>query len=704
MKLKTVKFLVIILTIIGSTALIIGQVKTCHATIPRSASLQGASGNSSEEFKGNKEEKTICFPNLVPNPGFEEDIDKDLIPDFWKIEDFEQKEDLSTSATEAHKGKKSISIEGKGAWYCTVKDIEPHKYYLFSFWVKRDGWKDGEYPTIQIFDKRMYLNDFFSWGAWIRMSWYMNSEELKQTEIKLMNPGMSHRIYFDDIELVKYSIDLVSPEDNAALNTTLPEFVWRIPDDDKIIKVEVVLSRTADFKDKVVASTLNAMGSSFKIKKKLDAGTWYWRIKDYKNSNMITSSKTRSFSVKSDPFPIGIYGATEDAFDELKEAGFNCVRAGSKKDYVLSAKETGLKCIVSIPGKSSENGLGIRIKELINTNNILCWYLEDEPEGRGISPIHIWKWGNYIHSINENQLTGLALLRSNRASDYGDAVDILMVDPYPVPRRPMTWLSDSIDESSMSMNNKGKQVWAVIQAFGWRYIRDSPILKNAENPTYDEERCLTYLAIVHGVKGILYFTYKCGQYEINDYPEHWNDVKKIVSELSVLSPVLTAPDSNINHVLDLTANVSANVGSGQKYANPKKQFTSPEDSHEGGVEDSNSSLNTQISAVDANGEPAIHYLFKDVNCDLLNGSMLFKDVLKDKESGKKVSDVVDAKTIRFIIAVNVINTPVDADFHSEQLQGNNVYVLFEGRNIKINSGRIKDHFKPYEVHVYVIYE
>ncbi|MFQ5786946.1 MAG: hypothetical protein ACE5H1_03115, partial [Thermodesulfobacteriota bacterium] len=634
------------------------------------------------EVKENEELKAAYFPNLIPNPGLEEDNDDDLIPDFWKIEGFEQKEGLLASTKTAHRGNKSISINGKGVWHCTAKDIEPRKYYLFSFWVKRDGWIDSEYPTIQIFDKKMYLDELFSWGAWMRMSWYLNSEEMRQAEIKLINPGMSHRIYFDDIELIKYDIDLLLPEDNFTLNTSLPEFVWRIPGDDKILDLKIELSRNDDFKDKIVLSTINALGSSFKIREKLGTGDWYWRIKVYKNNNVIASSETRSFSVKSDPFPIGIYGATEDVFGELKEAGFNCVLASSTKDYVLSAKENGLKCIVRIPGKSTANGLDVRIKKLVNTNNILCWYLDDEPEGRGVSPIHIWKWGNYIHSFDENQLTGLALLRSKKASDYGDAVDVLMVDTYPIPRRPMTWLSDSIDESSMSMSKKGKQVWAVIQAFGWRYVRDSPKLKNAKNPTLEEERCLTYLAIVHGAKGILYFTYSGGKYEIKDFPEHWNDVKRIASELNILSPVLTAPDANSHLVLNLTSDVSAHVSRGPKGTDLKKQFTSPDDSQEGDVENSNSSLNTQIYAVDANGEPAIHYMFKDVNCELLNESKLFKVVRKDMESGNEVAGIIDGKTFRFIIAVNVINTAVDAAFHNELLQGNSASVLFEGRNVK----------------------
>ena len=86
MQLKTVKWLVIVLVIIGSTALTIWQVKISHANNPRITSPLGTSTNPSEESKGNEAVKTVYFPNLIPNPGFEKDVDKDLIPDFWKFE------------------------------------------------------------------------------------------------------------------------------------------------------------------------------------------------------------------------------------------------------------------------------------------------------------------------------------------------------------------------------------------------------------------------------------------------------------------------------------------------------------------------------------------------------------------------------------------------------------------------------------------
>ena len=54
---------------------------------------------------------------------------------------------------------------------------------------------------------------------------------------------------------------------------------------------------------------------------------------------------------------------------------------------------------------------------------------------------------------------------------------------------------------------------------------------------------MTYLAIVHGARGILYYCYRGSQYEILDSPEHWADLKRLAGELRELTPVLLSDDS-----------------------------------------------------------------------------------------------------------------------------------------------------------------
>jgi hypothetical protein len=115
-----------------------------------------------------------------------------------------------------------------------------------------------------------------------------------------------------------------------------------------------------------------------------------------------------------------------------------------------------------------------------------------------------------------------------------------MVDPYPIPKMPITWLSDSLEEAKKWA--RGKPVWAVIQAFDWSA---SPLEDDSRSwgrdPTYEEERCLSYLAVVHGAQGLFYYTFEGGSYRIKDHPRHWREVQQVVSELRSIYPLLLAP-------------------------------------------------------------------------------------------------------------------------------------------------------------------
>ena len=101
--------------------------------------------------------------NLIPNPGFEHDRDCDGIPDNWKRKG--SRDSRLVLEKKGHKGTEAVSITGKGTWQCRFKDQLPQGWYLFSFWVKRDGFIDGEYPIVRIFGREILCDELFSWGA-----------------------------------------------------------------------------------------------------------------------------------------------------------------------------------------------------------------------------------------------------------------------------------------------------------------------------------------------------------------------------------------------------------------------------------------------------------------------------------------------------------------------------------------------------------
>jgi hypothetical protein len=128
--------------------------------------------------------------------------------------------------------------------------------------------------------------------------------------------------------------------------------------------------------------------------------------------------------------------------------------------------------------------------------------------------------------------------------------DIMGVDLYPAPRNPLTQVSDEAEIAKAAVAFH-KPVWVVPQAFGWYqytstntdrgHTPSAAELQEGRAPTYEESRCMTYLALTHGAKGLIYYCY----YDLRvlpQYQEMWGWLKSIAAEVKTLSPVLLSPD------------------------------------------------------------------------------------------------------------------------------------------------------------------
>jgi hypothetical protein len=96
-----------------------------------------------------------------------------------------------------------------------------------------------------------------------------------------------------------------------------------------------------------------------------------------------------------------------------------------------------------------------------------------------------------------------------------------------------------------------KPIWLVPQAFAWYqyhstnsdrgHLPTAEELQTGRAPTYEEERCMTYLALVHGAKGLIYYCY----YDLRVLPQYlemWSWMKRIGTEVKALFPVLLSPE------------------------------------------------------------------------------------------------------------------------------------------------------------------
>jgi len=269
-------------------------------------------------------------------------------------------------------------------------------------------------------------------------------------------------------------------------------------------------------------------------------------------------------------FPIGIYSVNPlkqwdppSAFEELKVAGFNAVHTYESdyeylKKYVEKAKDLELKVLL-FPGARIKIGRNIidnemgkvknAVKDLKDSLAILSWYLCDEPDGQKISPGQLNKEMDLIHELDSKHPTAIVVADPKKFDDYTKATDILMVDPYPVPHHPLTKVAESVDLARKATKDK-KPVWAVLQAFGYQNEKRKGWGWERE-PTFEEMKAMTYLAIARGARGIFYYTYHGSQYFVKDSPGHWEDLKTIVRELREIYPILVAPEAG-NVVIDIS--------------------------------------------------------------------------------------------------------------------------------------------------------
>ncbi|RLD36371.1 MAG: hypothetical protein DRI73_00830 [Bacteroidetes bacterium] len=228
-------------------------------------------------------------------------------------------------------------------------------------------------------------------------------------------------------------------------------------------------------------------------------------------------------------FPIGTYGAPESDFSKLKEAGYNFV-VGSPAN-LDAAHAAGLMVSVHINGHDI-NAATDTIAKYKNHPAILCWMMYDEPGYNRADLLYIYNLYNAIYKADPIHPSYLVITTPTVYKSFGHLCDVLAVDTYPITNGIITEVGDNI-ALAYSQIDGNQPVWHCGQMFNWPEQR---------RPNPREHRFMTYLSIIEGVKGMLWYTYKgYGQYLPEDDPELWEAQKIILNELNELSPLILEP-------------------------------------------------------------------------------------------------------------------------------------------------------------------
>lgn len=273
-------------------------------------------------------------------------------------------------------------------------------------------------------------------------------------------------------------------------------------------------------------------------------------------------------------FPMGFYmNSLESHIDEVADSPFNTlliygtdripkVKMTALLDKIQSKNLKLVYCMNDVYPratylekdgwegiKGNENMSRAIVEAYRDHPALLAWYLNDEIPREQQAELM-----DYYRRVREGDPGHPTLITLCQKKDFAwlwQTTDILSGDPYPIPRGKVTEVAWAM-EKSKAPSLGSQPIWLVPQAFAWYQhdpkntdrarIPSQTDLDTGRAPTYEEGRCMTYLGLTHGAKGLIYWCYY-NMRVLPQYEEIWIWMKSIGQEVKDLSPaLLTAQD------------------------------------------------------------------------------------------------------------------------------------------------------------------
>lgn len=246
----------------------------------------------------------------------------------------------------------------------------------------------------------------------------------------------------------------------------------------------------------------------------------HFKVSEEESPAVITKiGKNGELLINGKPFfPLGTYHIAEEDLSEVKKMGFNCVTSpiygGDQSElkqgqlsWHNSAKEAGLWVITEFSEyiRSGRRNFE-QAKELISQLRLhpstIAHYAIDEPLGCGIGKDLVKQFCDLIKEVDPDHITFVNEV-PGAVIEYAGIGDVTGTDPYPIGQdipKSLAWVGEAVETTVKASG--GKPVWAVIQAH-----RQPPANSRNRYPTPDEIRCMSYLALNHGAKGLLFYAW-----------------------------------------------------------------------------------------------------------------------------------------------------------------------------------------------------
>ena len=262
-------------------------------------------------------------------------------------------------------------------------------------------------------------------------------------------------------------------------------------------------------------------------------------------------------------FPIGIYHVdTPEHLRMVKSAGFNTIETTADRAVELrDALERERVFVIAHGGGVETESVRATVELLKDHPMLLAYYPLDEPELNEVPLAKARAAYRLFRKLDPQRPVFTVIARPDEYDRWKATCDILGVDPYPIPHAPPVRVAEYMDRAAASISRLPGQgsednqraasgyraVWGIPQAFDWDFYREDNALskpKHLLRPTEAEMRLMTYLEVIHGAKGIIFYCLVgYGGYNTIENPVQWKALRRLARELARLSPALVGPDA-----------------------------------------------------------------------------------------------------------------------------------------------------------------
>jgi hypothetical protein len=231
-------------------------------------------------------------------------------------------------------------------------------------------------------------------------------------------------------------------------------------------------------------------------------------------------------------FPLGVYNVPPAKWEKFQAQGFNTVHRPPDEECLAglqTAAQRGLKVYVEMSYLMRHTTdlapVERAIRQLRDSPALLGYHAPDEPAVWETPLSYLQDAYNLYRTLDPYHPVVQVYCDTLELERYGLTADIVMMDPYQEPAQVADWVRYPVRWQREVGVSKG--VWATLRAFPF------PDLPSPQRVKLD-----TWLALINGAQGIMYFNHDYPPAFLLDESPLWEPFRQLNQETLTLAPVV----------------------------------------------------------------------------------------------------------------------------------------------------------------------